>query len=123
MTLFAFLRSSTPGRNQSPASRRRRASLRPSIEGLENRLVLSHATAMTAPHHIAAEVHTLATKAPQLRVPITVTGIDITGITRDATTGVLNLVGTLSGTILGQSFSTPVTGPSRRPGTPAVARS
>jgi len=64
---------------------------------------------MAAMPTIQAQVQTQArTSAQQVNVPITVTGINVTSITRDATTGALNLVGTLTGTILGQALPTPI---------------
>ena len=93
-----------------PATRRRFA-MRPGLEGLEDRLVLSHAAPSATHIHAAAQVSRAATTAPQtLSVPIVVEGINVTGITRDATSGVLSLAGTVTGTILGQSFSSPLTG-------------
>ncbi len=101
----------SPRLTPRPTSRKRSASWRPMLEGLESRLVLSGATAMTAPVAVAAQVHASAAKAtPALAVPIDLTGIDVTSVTRNATTGALNLAGTLTGTILGQSFSTPLSG-------------
>jgi hypothetical protein len=119
MSLNSVLRFPSRRRHAAlPSPRRRHTSLRPTLEGLEDRLVLSQGAAMLA-QPAQAEVHVMATRAPQqLSVPITVTGIDVTGITRDATTGVLNLAGTLTGTILGQDFTTPLTGtitPARNP--------
>ena len=111
MSLFDRRPSPTPRRRGSrPAPRRRPAGVRPYLEGLEERVVLSQAAAMGVPLHVPAQVHALATRVPQqLSVPITVTGIDITSVTRDAATGVLSIAGTLTGTILGQTFTTPLT--------------
>jgi hypothetical protein len=84
--------------------------MRPALEGLEDRVVM-HAGHMVAPLQVAAQVQPFAMRASQqVKVPITVTGIDITGVTRNATTGVANIAGTLTGTILGQNFTTPLTG-------------
>ena len=112
MSLTVLLRFPSIRRDAArPTARRRPTTLKPSLEGLEERVVLSHATALVAPTHIPVEVHALAARASQqIRVPITVTGISITDLTRDATTGVLTLAGTLTGTILGQSFTTPMSG-------------
>jgi hypothetical protein len=66
---------------------------------------------MVAPLRVPAEVRALQTGAArQLRVPINITNIEITQVTHDAATGVVNLTGTLTGTILGQTFTTPLTG-------------
>jgi len=71
---------------------------------MEERLVLSH-TAVLPP--VAAQV--AATPNLQVSVPISIQNINVTSITRDATTGVLTAVGTLTGTLLGHQFTTPIT--------------
>ncbi len=89
-----------------PLPRRRPIALRPTLDHLEERLVLS-----TAAHPVAtAEVHALATAAKaRLSVPIVISGIDITNVTRNAN-GLLQFSGTIGGTIFGQTFTTPLTG-------------
>ena len=81
------------------------------MEGLEDRIVLSPSTIPLA--HPQAQVHATASKpkaAPALVVPIVVTGINISSVLRDPTSGALGLAGKLSGTILGQGFTTPISG-------------
>ncbi len=95
---------SFPRHEPRPSARRRSRSMKPVPEPLESRLVLS---VTTAPVHAAA-VHDTA--VPKLGVPIEVTGIDITAVTRNATSGALDLAGMATGTILGQSFTTPLSG-------------
>jgi hypothetical protein len=78
------------------------------LDGLESRLVLSAVAA--SPHaQVAAHVATPVQAQGTASVPISVTGINLTNITRDATTGVLTATGTLTGKILGQQFTTPTT--------------
>ncbi len=91
-------------RDPKPAARRRPACFRPLVDSLEDRIVLSQAV------HAAAQVHVLAAAAPQLSVPVDITGINVTNVTRNATSGVLTLAGTATGTILGQAFTTPLVG-------------
>jgi hypothetical protein len=101
------------GRRDGRASGRRRGGeatrRRPSLESLEGRLVLSMAAAAppipTPPAHVAPQPQ--ATTAVSL--PMSLTGINLTNITRDATTGVVTAVGTATGTLLGQTFTTPLT--------------
>jgi len=118
MNLISRLRFATHRPDRGPTSRRRPSPMRPALEGLEERVVM-HAGPMVAPLQVAAQVQPFAARATQqVKVPITVTGINITSLTRDATTGVANLAGTLTGTILGQTFTTPLTGtitPGRNP--------
>jgi len=85
------------------ASRRRR----PILEDLESRTVMSTAS-MAAPHAVPAQVSAPSRLASQVHVsvPLTITGIDLTKVTRDATSGVLSAFGTLTGNLLGHSFTT-----------------
>jgi len=91
-----------PGRLRSARSR----GFRPTLDGLESRMVLN--AAVMSPHaHVAAQVAPQA--QGQVSVPISVTGINLTNLTRDATSGVLTATGTLTGTLLGHQFTTPTT--------------
>ena len=112
MSLNSLIRFPSRGRQDPmPTHRRRPSSLRLFVVGLEDRLVLSHATAAVAPLHAAAQIHTPASNAtPTLSVPITVTAIKVTTVTRDPANGVLSVAGSLTGTILGQTFTTAMTG-------------
>src|SRR3954470_9830672 len=109
MSLIGLLRSTTRRRSdRTSVARRRASSLRPTLEGLEDRVVLSRATALAPVHQ--AQVQALAASASrQLSVPITLTRIDVTGVGRDAS-GATIFAGTAAGTILGQTFTTPLTG-------------
>jgi len=91
---------------QSRLESRRR---RPILEDLESRTVLSTAApapaiapaAQVTPHaNLASQVH--------VAVPLNITGINLTSITRNATTGALTAVGTLTGNLLGHAFTTPL---------------
>jgi len=100
MSIHLFPRTVT----RRPALKARRMSL--ALEGLEERLVMSNAAA-TLPIP-AAQV--AAQPQANVSVPITLTGINLTSITRDVdTTHALTAVGKLTGTILGHAFSTPLT--------------
>lgn len=111
MDLTALLPFATRRRATQAAPRRARAGFRPGLDPLEGRLVLSHVMPAIAHHHVAAHVHALAAPVGNnIKLPVNLTNVNITSITRDATTGVLNLVGTATGTILGQQFTTPLTG-------------
>ena len=83
MSLLGLFRLANSRRRPKPATRRRVSAWRPSPEGLEDRVVLSHATAaaLLAP----AQVHALATTGSQtVSVPMSVAGIVVTGVTRNA---------------------------------------
>jgi len=112
MDFTALLPFATRRRDTLPAARRARAGFRPALDALEGRLVLSHAGGMVAAlHHAPAHVQPLARTAnQQISLPINISDINITQVTRDATTGALNLVGTVTGTILGKTFTTDLTG-------------
>jgi len=104
MNLHVFTRLSSR-RPRLEAGRRRR----PVLEDLESRTVMSTAT-MAAPAAPAAQVSAPSQLASQIHVsvPLTISRINLTGITRDATTGALTAVGMLRGTLLGHTFHTPV---------------
>lgn len=108
MSLGGLFRSSPSDRRPATTAARRRPARRAlCLEGLEERLVLSSAAATPA----TAQVHALATKSAQtLRVPITITSIQVATATNDAATGQVQFAGTLTGTVLGQTFTTPVSG-------------
>lgn len=92
-------------RQTNPRGARLR-SYRPSLDGLESRMVLS-AVAASPQAHVAAAV------TPQVQgsvaLPIHVTGINLTNAVQDATSGVVTATGNLTGTLLGHQFTTPVT--------------
>jgi hypothetical protein len=93
---------------RTPIRRRPRPAFRPSLDTLEDRVVLSSASlsSVVAP----VEVHALAVKnSPALNVSIHLTAITVNTIRRDPS-GVESYSGTATGTILGQTFSTPVSG-------------
>jgi len=109
---LASLLPSWAARAGRPTRRRRHEPVgaRFQLESLEGRLVLSHMMAPPAAGHAAAEVHTLArANAQQVTLPINLTGISLTNLTRDAS-GVVSFAGTATGTILGKDFTTPLTG-------------
>jgi len=105
MTLHLF------NRHSSVASRLEARRRRPELEGLESRTVLS-AAAMAAPMHVAAQVavhpQVAAHHQVSVAVPLSLSGINLTSITRDAT-GAVTALGTVTGHLLGQAFSTPIT--------------
>ncbi len=95
-----------PGLARSNTPRRhRRATPGLTLEGLEERLVLSH-TAI-APAHVTALVQSRSNTS--IKVPITLTNITINSLVAGAN-GSLNLSGSVSGTILGQTFTGTVSG-------------
>jgi len=87
------------------------------VEDLESRTVLSQA-GLVAPVAVPAQVAAHAHAQPTVSVPLSLTGINLTGITQDATTGVLTAVGTLTGSLLGHQFTTPITVTVTPPATP-----
>ena len=107
MSLIDRLRAPSSRLSPTLSSRRRRSSWRPSLEGLEDRLVLSQAVAAL---HVPAQVHVLVTKTSQSSVAITVSGMNVTGVTQGAKSGVLNVAGSLTLSILGQGVTTPFSG-------------
>jgi len=99
-------------KNTSPARVRRTRAPRYhlGLEGLEERTVMSVATLA----HVAQPAAQIAAKATSsaanLSVPIQVTGINITGLTRNVQNGlVTGAVGTVAGTLAGQKFTAPIT--------------
>jgi len=105
MSLHLFNRR-VPAYSRLQAQRRR-----PVLESLEGRVVLSAAAAATA--HVAAQV-ALPSQAPvqspiSVAIPLSLSHINLTQITRNATTGALTAVGTATGSLLGHTFTTPVT--------------
>jgi len=64
---------------------------------------------LAAPVAAPALVSTPLASQVHVSVPLTITRINLTGITRDATTGALTAVGMLRGNLLGHAFATPVT--------------
>jgi hypothetical protein len=106
-------------------SRRRDTVLRLNVESLEGRLVLSQVGMVAAPLHAVAQVHAQARATENLSVPIRVTSIQINSVTSNGPRGAMAYTGTMTGTILGQVFSTDVNGtirPSRGPrGLPSLA--
>lgn len=99
------LMNSLIGRGHSQSARRRartfRPGLQPALEGLESRVVLSHATAAAA-IPVPADVSTLAQNT---------LGLNLTGITFDSLStndaGQIIANGTVTGTLAGHDFSTP----------------
>jgi len=110
--MFISLLSRTSTRR--PAPKVRRLSL--ALEDLEDRLVMSHAAA-TLP--VAPPAHVAAQPQANVSVPISITGVNVTSLTQGPG-GVLTLAGTVTGTLLGQAFTTPLTG-TITPGTPATS--
>jgi len=106
MSLHLFSRPSSVQPRPRLEARRRR----PMLEDLESRTVLS-AAAMTAPVAVAAQVapHAAAQGQVSVAVPLSLSQIHLTQITRDATTGALTAVGTATGRLLNHTFTTPVT--------------
>jgi len=88
--------------------RTRRAHFLPGVEDMESRLVLS-AAGLTG--HAALAPAAAVQTNPQIKVnlPVSITGINVTGVTQNATTGVLTVVGSLTGSLLNQNFTTPFT--------------
>lgn len=122
MTFHGPLRISPARRASSSIARGRRSPMKkPVLEGLEERLVLSQAPAFQAAQAVPAFVdhgRVAAATAQRIEVPITIGSINVTDLTPDASTGALNFNGTMTGTILGQTFSTNLTGsaiPGRNP--------
>ena len=74
-------------------------------------MVLSQAVAAL---HAPAQVHVLVMKTSQSSVAITVSGMNVTGVTQGAKSGVLNVAGSLTLSILGQGVTTPFQGTLRR---------
>lgn len=110
-------------RGTSPAlrkPRRTKIGYRPSLDGLEERLVLSHA-------HVAAIVHVSrgpavpAQTSQPVPLPIQITGINITNVATDAN-GLVTATGMATGTLAGHTFTTPLTltSPAQTGGTTAT---
>jgi len=88
-------------------ARRARTSLRPGLEDLEGRLVMSHMPLAPIPH--APQVAVLAARASQpIALPIQLTNLNITNIATDAS-GLITATGTATGTLAGHAFTTPLT--------------
>jgi hypothetical protein len=111
---LSFLHAYSPRSHEKTMTSRRalRSRSRPMLESMEERLVMSMAApvlpiAMPAAH-IAAQPQAQAQATTSVSLPISITGINLTSLTR-ATNGVVTAVGTLTGSLLGQSFTTPVT--------------
>lgn len=99
----------TPLLSHRSAPRRHRSSRLLSLEGLEERVVMSTTPVRAAAP--AAEVRLAASAASRQRIdlPIVLTKLDITSAVADAA-GNLRLAGTATGTLLGLRFTTPLTG-------------
>jgi len=92
-------------RRTTPAPARRPRSTRQSfaLESLEERTVMSAAAAVM-PDALPA-VHVGKAAAAQVSVPITITGVNLTGLTTNAQNLVTGATGTVSGTLAGQTFT------------------
>lgn len=104
---FTLLRTDPRTRPRRPKAHR----AAPALEGLEVRTVMSHAALPAVAAHVAAHVSAQAAPAaaPHLSLPLNVTGINLTKLVTNAAGMVTGVTGTLTGTLLGQNFSTPVT--------------
>jgi len=100
LTLF---RPTAPDRRRRPNRNR----VAPTLEGMEERTVMSHMAIAPAMVHPAAHVAPHA--ALNLNLPINVTGINLTGLTTNAAGLVTGVTGVLTGTLAGHAFTTPIT--------------
>jgi len=78
----------------------------PSLEAMEERVVMSHAMVAVAP---AVQVAPAAAARSTVSLPISVTGLTVNQILTDATGALSGVAGTLTGTLAGLPFTTPIT--------------
>jgi len=101
MSLTFFRRSAS-----TPARRPRTSRQSFALESLEDRLVMSHMA--IAPAAMPA-VHVAPAATSSVSVPISIAGLNLTGVTTNVSNLITGLTGTVTGTIAGQNFTAPLT--------------
>jgi len=101
MSLHFFPTTARAGTRRADARR-----VAPAVEVMEERTVLS-AVAMVPPAaaHVAPAAHAHATAGVSL--PVSITGVTLTNLLTNTANKITGVAGTLTGTIAGQTFSTP----------------